>query len=267
MKFEVSEDVRRQYLQQAATAEESKPFITVSDSSWKLKLYTPSQICAARVLTYFTKEPETIEWINGMPDDAILFDVGANIGLYSVWAAATRHLRVLAFEPEAGNFQVLNENLRVNKLTERCLPFCLGISDKLGFGSMQIRDETVGTSGHQVQVTDGLRFRIPQPEAYQGIATATLDHLVYEAGLDCPTHIKIDVDGLEHAVVKGASQLLYDPRLRSVMVELMVKQSFHQDVIDTLVAAGFEIDEAMERAVYEKTEGAAHTGNVLFNRR
>lgn len=178
-----------------------------------------------------------------------------------------RGLRVLAFEPEAASFQVLNENLRVNGLTDRCTAFCVGISDKSGFGVMQLQGTGAGSSGHQVQVTDGRRVTIDRPAAHQGIATTTLDHLVYDCGFPCPTHIKVDVDGLEHAVIKGSARLLEDERLRSIMIELMVKKDFHQNVITTLEAAGFVKDVAMERAVHEKTQGVAHTGNILFSRR
>lgn len=267
MRLAFSEEAQRGFLQRAEAADSSKPYVTLATKDWQLSVYTPNRVCVWRVLTYLTKEPETIAWIDTMPRDAVLYDVGSNIGLYALWAAAVRGLRVIAFAPEAGSFQVLNENLRVNRLTERCTAFCLGISDKVGFGTMQVRETTAGSSGHQVQVTDGRRVVIDQPAASQGIATATLDHLVYECGFPCPTHIKVDVDGLEHAVIKGSARLLGDERLRSIMIELMVKKDFHQSVITTLEAAGFEKDAAMEQSVHAKTQGVAHTGNILFTRR
>ncbi|MDF1792490.1 MAG: FkbM family methyltransferase [Thalassobaculaceae bacterium] len=253
-------------MEKALAFESSRPFIRIGAKDWAFQMYTPNRVCVWRVLSYFSKEPETISWLNAMPQGAVLFDVGANIGLYSVWAAFVRGATVYAFEPEAGNFSVLNENLRANGLTERCIPFCVGISDKVGFGTIQIRDTVAGTSGHQVQVGNGAKFQLKKPAAHQGIATASLDHLVYECGFPCPSHIKVDVDGIEHAVIKGASRLLGDPRLKSIMIELMVKESFHQEVIEILVAAGFGKDDAMERAVHEKTDGVAHTGNILFTR-
>ncbi|MEQ8587731.1 MAG: hypothetical protein RLO01_16235 [Thalassobaculaceae bacterium] len=68
-------------------------------------------------------------------------------------------------------------------------------------------------------------------------------------------------------MIEGSSRLLQDECLGSIMIELMVKRDFHQNVITTLEAAGFVKDVAMERAVHEKTQGVAHTGNILFTRR
>jgi hypothetical protein len=81
-----------------------------------------------------------------------------------------------------------------------------------------------------------------------------------------PTHIKIDVDGLEHAIVAGGRKVLADLRLRSVMIELSLNFRPHAAVIGELEGLGFRKDAAMEAEVLAKTEGVAHTGNVLFTR-
>lgn len=253
-------------MQRSADYEASRPFIRIGQGDWAFQMYTPTRVCTWRVLGYFTKEPETIAWIADMPEGAVLYDVGANIGLYSVWAAVSRKIRVFAFEPEASNFSILNENLRANDLTETCLPFCVGVSDKVGLGAMQINAAHAGGSGHQVQVSSRYKVEVATPMARQGISTVTLDHLVYEQGLDCPTHLKIDVDGLEPAVVEGAGRLIRDPRLKSVMIELMVKEESHRAAMRMLVEAGLVKDDEMERAVENKTGGVAYTGNILFTR-
>jgi FkbM family methyltransferase len=212
-----------------------------------------------RALSYFDKEPETIKWIAGIPEGGILFDVGANIGLYTLWAGLTRGATVYAFEPESSNYATLNANLRANQLTERCRAFCTGISDKIGFDTLRMLQITSGASGHQVGTAH-------KAGVAQGIVTTTLDHLVYEAGLPCPSHVKIDVDGIEPAIVRGASRLLSDERLKSVLIELSIMEPDHKAVVDQLVDYGFAKDEALEKAVYAKTTGVKHTGNIIFTR-
>ena len=247
--------------------EQERPRVRFDLGGRELILNAPSKLCAWRAVTLFTKEPETIAWIDAMPEGSVLFDVGANIGMYSVWAGMTDRVSVLSFEPEATNFAILNENLRANGLTQRCVPFCLGISDVVGFGRMMVQSGGVGQSGHQVQVTRGERFRVQGDEqVFQGISTATLDHLVYERGFACPTHLKVDVDGLEPAVLRGAQRLIRDPRLRSVMIELMVNRESHTALITELEEAGFAKDAEMEKAVRNKTDGVPYTGNILFSR-
>lgn len=252
-------DYRAAGMERALRYERGLPRVQITHAGHVVTLATPSRICFWRAMTYFDKEPETIEWIAGIPEGGVLFDIGANIGLYSLWAGVTRQARVFSFEPESGNYATLNTNLRLNGLTERCKAFCVGISDRTGFDELRIRQTEIGGSGHQV----GLKTTKGVP---QGISSTTLDHLVYEAGFPCPSHVKVDVDGIEPAIVRGAARLLSDERLRSVLIELAVMQPSHRAVIDHLVALGFEKDEELEKAVYAKDGGVKYTGNIIFTR-
>lgn len=239
--------------------ERSLPWVKVGDAQNTLRMVTPSQVCLWRALSFFEKEPETLRWIAGFAEGAVMFDVGANVGIYTLWAALTRKAEVFAFEPEAGNYSTLNTNLRLNGLTDRCLAYCMGISDSVGMGSLRVGRAAVGSSGHQVGA-------LSRAGVSQGVPTMTLDHLVYEAGLPCPAHVKIDVDGIEPAIVRGAGRLLADSRLKSVLIELAVMHADHRAVIDAMLDYGFAKDEALERAVFEKRHGVKFTGNIVFTR-
>lgn len=246
-------------LQQVRSYEQSLPTLRVTDHRHTVKLCAPSIVCLSRARSFFDKEPETIRWIAGMPEKAVLFDIGANIGTYTLWAGITRAARVYAFEPEAANFSTLNVNIRLNGLAERCIAYCAGIADRMSLDTLHVSRTDVGQSGHQVG------HRLPGSVA-QGIVTLTLDHLVYEAGLPCPSHLKIDVDGIEPAILRGGARLLEDERLNSVLIELAVTHPEHRAIISRLQALGFEPDEALLQAVYAKTTGVKHTGNVIFTR-
>ena len=239
----------------------------VNGSSNTITYATPNGLAALRVLTVGTKEPETIEWLDHMTPDDVLFDVGANIGLFSLYASVGAGCRVFAFEPEARNFGLLNENIGKNRIGDRCIAYCVGLSDRSGFSTIRLTEETLGSSGHQVQGalagSDRLTGRAVRP---QGIQTVTLDELVHVHDLPMPSHIKIDVDGLEHAIVAGGQKVLADARLKSVMIELSLNFKQHAAVIGQLEALGFRKDAAMEAEVLAKTDGVAHTGNVLFTR-
>ena len=66
-----------------------------------------------RCRTYETKEPETLDWIDGFSREDVMFDVGANVGLYSLYAGK-RGVRVYSFEPEAQNYAGLTSNCMAN---------------------------------------------------------------------------------------------------------------------------------------------------------
>ena len=51
---------------------------------------TPNRATKWRVDTLYTKEPDTLEWISGFSEDDVLLDIGANVGMYTIWAAITR---------------------------------------------------------------------------------------------------------------------------------------------------------------------------------
>jgi len=88
-----------------------------------------SEIEVFRAETYASKEPETLEWIERFfRSEDVIYDIGANVGLYSLFAA--KHLnsrcKVYAFEPEALNYAKLNINIYINGLSGTIVPCCLG---------------------------------------------------------------------------------------------------------------------------------------------
>jgi tRNA G46 methylase TrmB len=78
-----------------------------------------SEIEEFRVNTYSTKEPDTLDWIDAnLRDGDIVFDIGANIGLYTLYAAKRNpRCTVYAFEPAFQNFASLCRNIALNALT------------------------------------------------------------------------------------------------------------------------------------------------------
>ena len=90
-------------------------------------LYEVNSLTRYRNDTFFSKEPETLEWIDKFPKESIFWDVGANIGLYSIYASKTKNSRVTAIEPSVFNLELLAKNIYLNSLNNRIniLPFGL----------------------------------------------------------------------------------------------------------------------------------------------
>ena len=76
-----------------------------------LKFYCPNRVNKFRIESFFTKEPETLDWINSFKNNSVFFDIGANIGLYSCYAADQRNCKVIAFEPSVFNLDLLSKNV------------------------------------------------------------------------------------------------------------------------------------------------------------
>jgi len=75
----------------------------------------PNPLTRWRVKTYSEKEPETLAWIDGMTHADVLWDIGANVGLYSLYAAKRNDMTVLSFEPSIFNLELLGRNCHLNK--------------------------------------------------------------------------------------------------------------------------------------------------------
>ena len=81
---------------------------TKNENKVELQIYTPNALCAFRAETFSTKEPETLEWIEEFgANGAVLFDIGANIGLYSIYHSVLNKGKVIAFEPSFFNLKLL----------------------------------------------------------------------------------------------------------------------------------------------------------------
>lgn len=219
-----------------------------------IEYLTPSTVLKWRVDTLFTKEPCTLEWIATFQAADVLVDVGANVGMYTVWAAKTRGVKVYAFEPEAQNYALLNRNLVHNGLDGRVKAFCLALSDAAGFGELHLATLEAGGSLHSYGERVDFNRQPVTPKFSQGCVSARLDDLVRDGVIPVPTHLKLDVDGFEPKVIAGARELLRDERLKSVLVEVNHNLADHRAMVDELGRLGFRYDQA-QVARAERTEG------------
>ena len=102
---------------------------TIDARDKQIKFYCLNDMTVGRARTLFIKEPETIEWIDTFEEGDVLWDIGANVGVYSLYAAIIKKADVLSFEPSASNYFILNKNIEINDLSEKVRAFCIAFSD------------------------------------------------------------------------------------------------------------------------------------------
>jgi len=184
----------------------------------EIMLGVPSKSAQAR-LRGCAKEPWTVQWIEGwIQPGEVLYDIGANVGAYSLVAALAPAVRarVVAVEPGYPTFAALSDNVVRNGAQDRvtALPVALGRSTTLE--TLHLRTLDPGAALHMLGGHQG-----PSGAAYrQPVMTFRLDDLVERFGLPGPAHVKLDVDGTELDVLAGAERTLSDPGLRTVLAEL-----------------------------------------------
>jgi len=229
-----------------------------------------------RIETLFTKEPGTIDWLQSFAPDEEFIDVGANVGMYSMYAGVVSRARVHAFEPESQNYAELCRSIFLNQAQERILGFCAAIGEqKVELSRLLLSKFTTGGSFHDFgepsrdYPLDG-RFA-------QGSVAFALDYLVDSGAVPPPDHVKIDVDGHEHKVIAGMKGLLARGIPRSLLLECDANLPATRAVVDWLLAAGWQVNPDQLRltreglrpagAVMDELKKGAFTGNAVFARR
>ncbi|HET9959981.1 MAG TPA: FkbM family methyltransferase, partial [Polyangiaceae bacterium] len=209
-----------------------------------------------RGATARSKEPETIDWLrDNLESTSVLYDVGANIGLYSLFAAAhpTRPT-VFAFEPEPQNFARLAQNVQLNPGLS-VIPFALALGVRRRFANFHSRTQTAGAaSPAALQAGSG---------ASVGVLVESLDNVVRGgAPIRPPTHLKIDVDGDEPEILRGAAETLHSAELKHVLVEL--RDAHVTETRDWLLASGFELAQHRDHGM---DADGGRVGNFIFRKR
>lgn len=217
--------------------------------------FAPNAKCFMRTATVYTKEPETVRWIDSFGDDDTLWDIGANIGIYSIYAAASRRRKVVSFEPSPATFGVLCRSVELNRMDDRVFPYCIALGDKKKLSQFDMRTTVAGFAGSSLGGFGGSESDITERSYHQAAIGYTVDQFIAEFDAPFPNHIKIDVDGADHLVLFGAQRTLADPRLKSVLVELIGGERQEQAAA-LLLANGFKLDPHSQEA----------RGNRIFRR-
>ena len=231
----------------------------------RLMFFTPNPLLVRRAKELLSKEPDMIDWLERIQSEDVLWDIGANAGVFTLYAGVVRAANVLAFEPSAANFHVLTRNIQLNHLGPRVTAFCLAFADKSQLGILNMASPEMGASMSQFgRAGEASRYwEDATISVMQGSVGFTIDEFIDRFRPPFPNYLKIDVDGLEWPILLGARQTLSDGRLRSAMIELSVSnKEERQGAIDFLKQCGLSLK--CSGAI--QGTGAHEASNHLFER-
>lgn len=223
---------------------------------------TGSRQLEKRVDSFWTKEPDTLAWIDGMKKGSVLIDVGANCGMYSIYAGS-RGINVMAFEPDAGNFYALNRNILLNEL-RNVVAYPIAVSaQKEGPCLLYLSKWELGSSIHTIERGRTYKNRPISPVYSQGTWAFNLDTLMHTLEI-VPDYIKIDVDSIDGDILLNSPYSL--GVAHSVLCELDSEDEIHKRAIEYMLDNGFQVDpEQIMRA--RRRGGPNHgVGNIIFRR-
>jgi FkbM family methyltransferase len=226
----------------------------------------PNRLCLYRAETFFSKEPETLGWIDGFAAGDVFWDIGANVGLYSIYAAK-KGVNVYAFEPSVFNLEVLARNIHLNKLADAVSILPVALSDTQGFGLMNMSSKETGGALSTFDKSYGFDGKPLKIVFNYKILSLTGNDAITNLGIPLPDHIKIDVDGIEHLILAGAATPLASAR--SVLIE--VSRDFKEqkeEIFSLMEKAGLVLKQysADEMEHYHISDNAP-TANLIWVRK
>lgn len=214
------------------------PDWTVATRAGKLVFAGPTGRALQDPHGFGRDEPETVAWIERMPGDAVFWDIGANVGVYSVYAGK-RGLRVLAFEPSVATHAVLVGNVARNGVGDMVQTFTVALAARTGIDALYM-DEGRLEAGHALHSFGTPRTVLGtiQRGFRQTAIGYAIDDFVRQFGVPAPTHVKLDVDGIETDILAGGAAALTGVT-REVMIEILDAENPGQAAEIRAMMAGF----------------------------
>ena len=229
----------------------------------ELFIYNTSRITNWRINNFFKHEPEILEWIKSFPKKKkiIFWDIGSNIGMYSIYAAKIhKDIDVTAFEPSIKNLLPLLKNVLINNLSSKINIITNPISNsKKKINFIFEKDLLAGSSLNFFDTKKDNLGRFHKNEIKYKLLSINIDQMVKEKILSIPDFIKIDVDGNEHLILKGADKTLSNKKINEIYIE--INENYKEQkktILNILKRKNFKI--------FKKFKKKDNTYNVIFKR-
>ena len=253
------------FLQNELVNNSMKVHKIVHHNGCSLIFTTPNKLNYFRADSFSTKEPETLEWIDSIPTGSVLWDIGANVGLYSCYAAKQKKCTVFSFEPSVFNLELLARNIFINGLVDKITIIPLPLSDELRISSLNLSSTYWGgalSTFDQSYGHDGKELEKVFEFSTIGLSMADA---VQRLQIPVPDYIKMDVDGIEHLILKGGVCVLAD--VKGILVE--VNEDYkeqNEKVTKTLAEAGLVLKTKRHSDMFEGSENFGNSYNQIWLR-
>ncbi len=251
----------------------SKPLITPLDGCLKVRIY-PKDVIGRYIYIDGVFERDCSDFVKAfLRPGMIAFDIGANLGQYTVLAAhrVGQQGQVHSFEPCERMFHELEFNVGLNGLSHICTLNRVAVSNTVGVATLSRYEE-----GAEVYGSLGAHKRSEaEVVGHEDVQIITLDDYIEEKAIDRVDLIKMDIEGAELLALKGAQNLLSRDDAPTILLEMadINTEGFGYKAVeiwDFLTGIGYRIHgiSASGEAFYEKNRPAdfAATTNVVASK-
>jgi FkbM family methyltransferase len=169
------------------------------------------------------EQADCANWMKAARYANTIFDVGANVGLYSLLAATVNpQSTIYAFEPTDSIQAEFNANLRLNGIQNvQVEPFAVGATSAHGF-----LHRSVGPTGDN----EGTNYVTPDKlrDSDTEIHMVSLDDFCRERAIERIDLLKMDIEGGEYDALMGAQSLLERQAIGCLFIELLERVAVPQ---------------------------------------
>jgi FkbM family methyltransferase len=201
--------------------------------------------------TFMTGHEDEVEEYFNPKDGEIIVDVGAHIGHYTIISSKRvgPNGKVIAIEAHPDNFEMLNRNIKLNKLTN-IIPLNYAVYSKETKLKLYLPDEELGYTMHHSTMLNyvSTKYKIETEGKYVEVNANTLDNLLLQQqqkqnGISHENinWIKIDVEGAEFEVLKGATSILSKSKDIALLIEVHGKDNY-KPIVEFLKTYNFKIE-------------------------
>jgi FkbM family methyltransferase len=212
-----------------------------------LRFASPTRSLKTEMLRGPDREEETRRWIESIPQDgsATLWDIGANVGSFTIFAASLG-IPVVAIEPMPHNILLLTKNIVLNNLQDRVVVIPMAVSNRPATATLSMSSLQFGSAGHGFGTDQMFRGRVKEvsPAAFQTVGMS-IDTVVEVFCLPSPSHLKVDVDGIDDEVIYGSSSVLMETQ--SICCEMKLDNPRCELLIHFLESHGFQLQHRTRR--------------------
>lgn len=237
----------------------------------KINFFIPNKAVNLRLKRINSKEPGTLEWINNFENnqDTIFWDIGSNIGLFSIYACLKHNkITVYSFEPSTSNLRTLSRNISINNFQNQIIvnQFPLTLKEN----SFELLKETRFQEGSSSNVFgENYGFdgnKIYEKNSYKVFGN-NINNLLGNKILEIPDYIKIDVDGIEHLILEGASKFLKLKKIKSISVEINEKFTEQKERVENMLFANDFLFESKNKSVDNPKSKNLYIYNYIFKKK
>lgn len=176
-------------------------------------------------------------WIASLDKKSIFYDLGANLGYFSLYAAYIG-IETYAFEVDKNNFIGLESNSKNLGIKNHHI-FNIGVADRKRIVNLRKFNDVIGEHRKTLDIEEfSAKDDIISQNIIEEIEVDSIDNIIQSNNLPYPDSMKIDIDGSEYAFLLGGGETLN--RVNSLMIELYVKSKFHSDILNILESKGFK---------------------------